>query len=216
MVELTRKQYNIIAKFRGAIEPQKMTTKELLNALRRYDSRRNVKCTFRKFLRIGLEKIAKIQNITKNELNRGEKLQRRSGDELKGIARLRRIKNIEKKTKKDLIITLIKSEGRNPERNFMKHFNNNNTDDDTYDHKVRGKISDIRMILSRLGNTLSNNNRKKIKRELYEIEKKKNVLKSKKEKNYYHVVELVNFLNKKEKYKHHDRDVLDYDGIRDT
>ena len=54
----------------------------------------------------------------------------------------------------------------------MKHFNNNNTDDDTYVDKVRGKSSDNRMILSRLGNTVSNNNGKKIKRELYEIEKK--------------------------------------------
>ena len=54
----------------------------------------------------------------------------------------------------------------------MKHFNNNNTDDDTYDDKVRGKRSDIRMMLSRLGNTVSNNDRKKNKRELYEIKKK--------------------------------------------
>ena len=55
----------------------------------------------------------------------------------------------------------------------MKHFKNNNTDDDTYDDKVRGKRSDIRMMLSRLGNTVSSNDRKKIKRELYEIKKRK-------------------------------------------
>ena len=53
----------------------------------------------------------------------------------------------------------------------MKHFNNNTDDYDTYDGKIRGKISNIRMILSRLGNTVTNNDRKKIKRELYEIEK---------------------------------------------
>ena len=35
------------------------------------------------------------------------------------------------------------------------------------------KKSDTRMILSRLGNTIINNNRKKIKKELYEIENKK-------------------------------------------
>ena len=67
----------------------------------------------------------------------------------------------------------------------MKHLNNNNTnvdnnsntnadnnsntnDDDTYD----SKISDIRMILSRLGNIVTNKDKKKIKKELYEIEKK--------------------------------------------
>ena len=62
----------------------------------------------------------------------------------------------------------------------MKHFNsntndsddNNNTSDDTYDGKIRDKISDIRMILSRLGNTVNNNDRKRITKEIYEIEKK--------------------------------------------
>ena len=45
----------------------------------------------------------------------------------------------------------------------MKHFNNN-TNDDTYDDKIRGKISDIR-ILSRLGNTVPNNeSQKKVRR----------------------------------------------------
>ena len=62
----------------------------------------------------------------------------------------------------------------------MKHFKNNNTDDDTYDDKVRGKRSDIRMMLSRLGNTVSSNDRKKIKRELYEIKKRKTFWKGKK------------------------------------
>ena len=88
----------------------------------------------------------------------------------------------------------------------MKHFNNNTDDDDTYDDKIRGKISDIRMILSRLGSTVTHNDRKKVKRELYEIEKKKNLSDKKKEEIYDHVVELVNTLNKKEEYKHHDLD----------
>ena len=71
----------------------------------------------------------------------------------------------------------------------MKHFNintdvdnsnvdnnnSNNDDNDTYDGKIRDKISDIRMILSRLGNTITINDRKKIKKELYEIENKKNL-----------------------------------------
>ena len=50
------------------------------------------------------------------------------------------------------------------EHNFMKHFNNNIDDNDTYDDKTRGKISDIDMILSRLGNTVTNNDRKNIKK----------------------------------------------------
>ena len=100
--------------------------------------------------KIRLGRAAKIQNISKNELNQAEKLQNKSIDELKAIAGLRRIKNIEKLTKEDLILTLLKSESSALENNYMKHFNNNNTDDnDTYDDKIRGKIRDIRMILSR-------------------------------------------------------------------
>ena len=166
MVELTRKEYIIIAKNRSIIEPQNMTTHT------RYDSRCKVKKIHRELLKLGLEKIPKIQNISKSELNQAKKLERKSIDELKEIARLRRIKNTEKLTKEDLIISLLKSESSIAERNFKKLFNNNNPDDDTYDDKIRGKISDIRMILSRLGNI---NDRKKIKKELYEIEKRENL-----------------------------------------
>ena len=86
---------------------------------------------------------------------------------------------------------------------------------DSYDGKIRDKISDIRMILGRLGNAITKNDRKKIKKELHEIENKKNLSDKEKEKNYDNLVELVNTLNKKEKYKYHDHDDLDYHGIRD-
>ena len=154
------------------MEPQNMSTQELLNTLIRYDSRRKVNSNYRKLLKIKLEKIAKIQNISKNELNKAEKLQNKSIDESRGIARLRRIKTSDNLTKEDLIISLLKSESSRTERNYMKHFNNI-TNDDTYDNKTKGKRSDIRMILSRLGNIVTKKNRKEIKKELYEIEKSK-------------------------------------------
>ena len=89
---------------------------------------------------------------------------------------MRRIKNSEKLTKEDLIISLLKSESSTAEQNFQNFFNNNNnnTDDDTYDDKIRGKISDINIILSRLGNIITKNDRKKIKKEIFEIKNKKN------------------------------------------
>ena len=96
----------------------------------------------------------------------------------------------------------------------MKHFNNS-TNDDTYDDKIKGKISDIRMILSRLGNIVTNKDRKKITKELYEIEKKENLSDKEKEKIYDDLVELAKTLNKKEEYQYHERDGLDYYGIRD-
>ena len=87
---------------------------------------------------------------------------------------------------------------------------NNNTNDD----KIRSKISNIRMIISRLGNKVTNTDRKKVRRKLYEKEKKENLSDKEKEK-IYDLVELVNTLNKKEEYKYHDRDDLDYYGIGD-
>ena len=88
---------------------------------------------------------------------------------------------------------------------------NNNTNDDTYD----GKIRDIRMILKRFGNVITKNDWKKIEKEFYEIENKKNLSDKGKEKIYDRLVELLRTLDKKEKYKYHERDDLDYHGIRD-
>ena len=85
-----------------------MSTQELTNTLSRYDSRRKVKNNRKKFLKLVLEKIAKIKNISENELNQAKLLQRKSIDELKENGRLKRIKNIEKLTKEELIITLLK------------------------------------------------------------------------------------------------------------
>ena len=84
---------------------------------------------------------------------------------------MRRIQSREKLTKEELIITFLKSESSTAERNFEKLFNNDNSDDDTYDDKIRDKICDINTIFSRLGNIVINKDRKKITKELYEIEK---------------------------------------------
>ena len=71
------------------------------------------------------------------------------------------------------------------------------------------------MILSRLGDIVTKNDRKKIKKkELYEIENKKNLTVKEKEKIDDNLLELVNKLNKKDKYRYDDRDDLDYHGIR--
>ena len=92
-IELARKEYNLIVKNRDIQEPQNMSTKQLLNTLSRYDSKRKVKINHRKLLKVKLEKVAKIQNISKNELNKAEKLHNKSINELRGIAGLKRIKN---------------------------------------------------------------------------------------------------------------------------
>ena len=47
-----------------------MSTQELIDTLSKYDSRRKAKSSHRKLLKIKIGKIAKIQNISKNELNK--------------------------------------------------------------------------------------------------------------------------------------------------
>ena len=111
----------------------------------------NVKSIYRKLVKKDRQKTVKIQNILENEINNVEKLQKKSIDEFKEIVRLRRIKNRDKSTKEGLIISLLKSESSNAERNYMKHFNNNtnydnDTNDHTYDGKIRDEIDDIRTL----------------------------------------------------------------------
>ena len=50
-----------------------MSTKKLLNTLNRYDSKRKGE----KLAKIGLEKVTKIPNISENEVNQAEKLQKK-------------------------------------------------------------------------------------------------------------------------------------------
>ena len=90
--------------------------------------------------------------------------------------------------KEGLITSILKSEISNAECSYMKHFNTNvdnittnvDNDDDTYDAKIRVKIGDIRMTLTRLGDIVNKDDRVKIKKELYEVENKKNLLDGKK------------------------------------
>ena len=151
-------------------------------------------------------------------MNQAKKFSKKSIDELKKIARLKNIKTIEQLTKKELIITLLKSESTTAELNFEKRLNdnnneNNNTDDDTYNNRIRNKMCDIRIILNRLRNIVKD--RKEIKKKIYETEKKENLSDNEREENYDYLVKKIRTLDNKEKYKYHDRDDLDYFGIRD-
>ena len=52
-------------------------------------------------------------------------------------------------------------------------------------------------------------------KELYEIEKKKNLSDNEKEEIYDNLVKIVKTFDRKETYQFHNRDDLDYYGIRD-
>ena len=176
-----------------------MSTEELLDTLYRYDIKREVKINRRKLNKINLKKLLKNKIFQKMNY---VKLENKSIDELKEIARLRRIKNYDNLTKEDLIFSLLKSESSPAERNYMKYFNNSTNDE------IKSKINDIRLILSRLENIITKNDRKKIKKDLYEIEKRQNIPDNEKEKIYDDLIKLLNTLDKKEEHRRSDHDDL--------
>ena len=66
-----------------------------------------------------------------------------------------------------------------------------------------------------MGDIVTKDDRVKIKKELYEIENKRNLSDKEKERIDDNLCELVNNLNKKGKYRYHERDDLGYHGVRD-
>ena len=168
---------------------------------------------------------SKIVTITRKEYdlvakNRGIKEPQNTSIEelLNTLSRYdsrRKVKNNRRKlskinsTKEDLIFSPLKSESNPAERNYMEYFNNSTN------NEIKRKINDIRLILSRSGNIVTKNDRKKIKKEVSEIEKRQNLSDNEKEKIYYHLVKLANTLHKKEERKHTDHDDLDYFGVRE-
>ena len=102
---------------------------------------------------------------------------------------MRTIKNYDNLTRESLIFSFLKLENNLAECNYMEYFNNSTNDE------IKSKINDIRLILSRLGNRVTKIDRKKIKKELYEIGKKRNLLDNEKETIYDHLVKLTNTLD---------------------
>ena len=102
----------------------------------------------------GLKQIAKMRNLSQNELNQVSAMYDQSRDALERVAKMRRIKNRKRMSKGDLIIALLKS------KSGVAELFNNNLDD--------SKISDIRRIdLNRLRDELPKRIRKEIKKNIF-------------------------------------------------
>ena len=122
---------------------------------------------------------------------------------------LPRIKNYDKLSKKDLVYTLLRSESDPIESNYEKYITNNT------DNEIKGKINNFRITLSRLGNIITKNDRKKIRDGLYDTEKKKDIQKLKQKRIIIVLLNQQILQIKNEEYKHSNYDDLDYFGIRD-
>ena len=81
-----------------------------------------------------------MQNLSQNEFNQIVEMRGQSRDELKRIAKIRKIKNYEEMSKEKLIISLLKSK-----QSIAELFNNNNNNNNNNIND--NKINDIRRIL---------------------------------------------------------------------
>ena len=145
----------------------------------------------RKLRKVDLNTYIKKQNISENDLRKPAKLHNMSTDDLKKTAILRRIKNYDKLSREDLIYTLLRSEINLMESNYEKYITNNTNDE------IKSKTNYIRILLGRLRNIITKDDRNKIRKNLYEIEKKQKLTKTQKEKFLNHLIELANALYKK-------------------
>ena len=81
-----------------------MSEKELLNAIIESG------CIPKTLSQNELMKIAKMENLSQNGLKKIAKMQDLSRNKLKQIAKLRHVKNIDNKSKEELLIALLNSE----------------------------------------------------------------------------------------------------------
>ena len=110
---------------------------------------------------LGLNKVA-TRHIQINELDRILKLNELTHD----LAKLQQIKNFNTLLKEDLIYVVLRSKNPNENNYFSSVTNRIDTND--LDNELRAMINTIRETLNRLGNILTNKERKEITKELYE------------------------------------------------
>ena len=154
--QITRKKLNIIRKNNGVKELHNMSADDLVNAMNRYNSKRESYRIRKKFKKI-YPKLVKKQNILEDDLRKATKLQNMSHDDLKKLAKLRDIKNHKILAKEDLIYTLLRSEKNIYKDSYEKYISNNTT------YELRSRINIIRMLFARLGNIITKKDRDKIR-----------------------------------------------------
>ena len=94
MVNLTEHELRLVAKNRGIKNYKNMSREKLFSTLD--ETKRNLNTSEKRSKRI-----KKVQNLLQNELNQIMKMHDQSRDELKQIAKIRRIKNYKKCQKKN-------------------------------------------------------------------------------------------------------------------
>ena len=115
----------------------------------------------------------------------------------KTIAKIREINNYNDMSREELIYILSRSKKAPQKDNYLKYLNN------ATNSELKKRINDVSILTAKLGNILTNKQRKTIRKELDELENKKHT-KTKKERAIAYLIKLKTTLNKKQKYRHVD------------
>ena len=144
------------AKKLGIKEPHTLSTKTLLNIVSRH-------VISKKVTRLLKEKIGERANITRSNLEKALEFYTLSLNDMKKFVKLRGIKNWADLTKEDLFYTLLRSEKSPREDLYLKYMNNATNSD------IKERINHIRMLMAKVGNTITGKERKAIREELFKL-----------------------------------------------
>ena len=130
--------------------------------------------------------------------------------DLKTIAKLREIKNYNNLTREDLICVLFRLEEAPQEDNYLQYLDN------TTDSELKKRINFARILSAKLGNILTNKERKAIRGKLYKLEDKKLTKEERQRKRNSPSINLTRSLEDKQKYHSSTYHNQNYYGIKET
>ena len=130
--------------------------------------------------------------------------------DLKTIAKLREIKNYNNLTREDLICVLFRLAEAPQEDNYLQYLDN------TTDSELKKRINFARILSAKLGNILTNKERKAIRGKLYKLEDKKLTKAERQRKRNSPSINLTRSLEDKQKYHSSTYHNQNYYGIKET
>ena len=164
--------------------------------------------TRRRVNRIGLKKISKRQNLTSKDIKKVKKLNELTTHGLKTIAKLGEIKNYNNLTREDLIFSPLRSEGAPQENNYLGYLGN------ALNSELEKRINNARILTAKLGDILTNKERKTIRDELYRLKDAK-LTNTERERAIAYLINLTRDLENKQKYHHSAYHDQNHYGIKD-
>ena len=207
---LNRKELIIIEKCLDIKKSHKLSTNSLINLFRVFVVKKEL-------YNLGLNKISK-RYVSINQLDCIRKLNKLSHNTLKKLRKLQQITNYDSQSREDLIYAWLRSKTLNEDNHISR--TTSSLDTSSLDNEIKEQTDDIKQLVLRLGNLLTNKERTRITTEINDILKKFNnrkpntrLRKRQKDNLVLKLIEQHNSLSEKEQYMDLNYDDLHYQGI---